>query len=71
MKAFNSDKMKEMLAEKIKNRKIIRFDYDTFDSEDFDYIEKIFDENRYKCHAYNIANDEWVPEENYTPSIYD
>ncbi len=71
MKVFNSDEIKEMLAEKIKKREIIRFNYDSFDSEDFDYIKKVFNENRYKCHAYNIVNDEWVPEENYIPSIFD
>lgn len=71
MKVFDSGEVKEMLMGKIKSREVIRFNYDQFDSEDFDYIDKVFEENNYKCHAYNIMNDEWVPEEDYLPSIFD
>lgn len=71
MMVFKSEEIKETLMKKIKNREVIRFNYDSFDSEDFNYIEETFKANNYKCRAYNIANDEWVPEENYVPSIWD
>ena len=71
MKAFNSDEIKDALLQKVKNREVIRFNYDSFDTDDFDYINKVFNENHYKCRAYSIMNDEWVPKEIYEPSIFD
>lgn len=71
MIVFNSEENKENLMKKIKSREVIRFNYDSFDSDDFRYIEKIFEENNYKCRAYNISNDEWVPSEIYVPSFWD
>ncbi len=70
MVAFD-ERTKEILAEKIKNREMIRLNYDSFDSEDFKYLFEVFGENHYKCRAYNIAHEEWVPEEYYVPSVYD
>lgn len=70
MTAFDEE-TKEILAEKIQNREVIRLNYDDFDQEDFDYIRRIFGENHYKCRAYRILSEEWVPEEKYVPSVYD